>query len=107
MCGGPGAGKSLAPTRNVPHFTPHLPTPQKGPVWQWSSEQGKVSQIKLGKRSRGPIMKDSLGRVKDFEKIQIGGRMIIIPKLSSFSHLGMPFGLCSIAFSYRLISFFV
>ena len=85
----------------------HTLLPQKGLVWQWSSEQGKVSQIKLGKRSRGHIMKDSLGLVKDFETIYIRGRMITIPKVSSFSIWGC-YLICVItALFYRPVSFFV
>ena len=52
-------------------------------------------------------MKDSLGLVKDFEKIYIRGRMITIPKVSSFSIWGC-YLICVItALFYRPVSFFV
>ena len=50
-------------------FTPSPLLPQKDLVRQWGSEQGKVSQIKLGRSSRGHVVKGSLGLVKDFETI--------------------------------------
>lgn len=85
----------------------HTLLPQKGLVRQWSSEQGKVSQIKLRKRSRGHIMKDSLGLVKDFETIYIGGRRITIPKVSSFSIGGRYLIYVITALFYSLVNFSV
>ena len=52
-------------------------------------------------------MKDSLGLVKDFETIYIGGRRITIPKVSSFSIGGRYLIYVITALFYSLVNFSV